>query len=98
MNFRNASSSTRIEPQYPHTPVTLSTNWFSVGGLNDGPVYKSIFENLKGIRLSKEDKLAEFQSELAVYHDDLWDYSTNEPTLDGTAEALVFISYYASQK
>lgn len=85
-----------VSPRYPHSAVTLLTDRLSTGGMNDGPVYPSIFRALKGIHLSKEDELAEFQSELAVYHDDLWDYSTNEPTLDGTAEALVFLSFLAS--
>jgi peptidoglycan/xylan/chitin deacetylase (PgdA/CDA1 family) len=55
------------------------------GGLVDGPVYGSIFQGLIGIHLSKEDSYAAFQSDLAVYHDDWGDYSTNEPTMDGTA-------------
>lgn len=87
-----------ITPRYPHTAVTLFTDRLIVGGMNDGPVYRSIFKSLKGIRLEKEDPYARFQSEMAVYHDDLWDYSTNEPTLDGTAEALVFISLLASDR
>ena len=59
------------------------------GGLVDGPVAESIFKNLKGVSLSKADDFAPFQSALAVYHDDLQDYSTNEPTMDGTASAIL---------
>ena len=33
------------------------------------------------------DPLAAFQDPRAVYHDDVSDYSTNEPTMDGTASA-----------
>ena len=34
--------------------------------------------------------MQQFQSDLAVYHDDYGDYSTNEPTMDGTA-SLVYL-------
>jgi peptidoglycan/xylan/chitin deacetylase (PgdA/CDA1 family) len=47
---------------------------------------------LKGIHLSKEDAFREFQSDLAVYHDDWGDYSTNEPTMDGTAGLTYYLS------
>ena len=36
--------------------------------------------------------LAPFQDEMAVYHDDVKDYSTNEPTMDGTASAVLMWS------
>src|SRR5690606_36708504 len=35
---------------------------------------------------------AEFQSDLAVYHDDFGDYTTNEPTMDGTASLIYLLS------
>ena len=62
------------------------------GGLVDGPVYPSIFNSLKYIYLSKEDKYSKFQSKLAVYHDDFADYSTNECTMDGTASLTYYLS------
>jgi len=30
-----------------------------------------------------------------VYHDDFGDYSTNEPTMDGTADAIFFMAWFA---
>ncbi len=84
-----------ITPRYPHTAVTLEWDEPINGGMNDGPVYSSIYKQLKGIRLSRPDHFAAFQSDLVVYHDDIWDYSTNEPTLDGTAEALFFLCLLA---
>ncbi len=84
-----------VTPQHPHSVIAAETGRTILGGLVDGPVYASIFNSLKGIHLSGVDPLALFQSDLVVYHDDLWDYSTNEPTLDGTAEALVFLSVLA---
>ncbi|SUI97407.1 polysaccharide deacetylase family sporulation protein PdaB [Sphingobacterium spiritivorum] len=77
-------------PVDPHSAFTKIGNYPIDGGLVDGPVYSSIFNNLIGIKLNEEDEYAEFQSELAVYHDDYGDYSTNEPTMDGTA-SLVYL-------
>ncbi len=59
------------------------------GGLVDGPVYRRIFQSLKGVGITEPDPFAPFQDELAVYHDDIKDYSTNEPTMDGTASAIL---------
>ncbi len=59
------------------------------GGLVDGPVYERIFKSLKGVSITEPDPFALFQDERAVYHDDIKDYSTNEPTMDGTASAIL---------
>lgn len=58
------------------------------GALVDGPVYERIFKSLKGVTIREPDPLAEFQGP-AVYHDDWQDYSSNEPTMDGTASAIL---------
>jgi hypothetical protein len=62
------------------------------GGLVDGPVYNRVFRSLKGVEITVPDPLGPFQDELAVYHDDVKDYSTNEPTMDGTASAILLFS------
>ena len=36
--------------------------------------------------------MRKFQSDLAVYHDDFGDYSTNEPTMDGTASLIYLLA------
>ncbi len=59
------------------------------GGLVDGPVARRIFMSLRGVSIREPDPLANFQDERAVYHDDIHDYSTNEPTMDGTASAIL---------
>lgn len=59
------------------------------GGLVDGPVYRRVFHNLRGVSIREPDPFAPFQDERAVYHDDINDYSTNEPTMDGTASAIL---------
>jgi hypothetical protein len=43
----------------------------------------------KGVSLSEADAYAPFQSDLAVYHDDLQDYSGNESTMDGAVSAIL---------
>jgi endoglucanase len=62
------------------------------GGLVDGPVYGAIFNGLLGVKITEPDVYAPFQSDLVVYHDDVSDYSTNEPTMDGTASLTYYLS------
>lgn len=78
-------------PQHPHSAFTHLKNYPIDGGLVDGPVYSSIYNNLIGITLYQPDEYADFQSDLAVYHDDYGDYSTNEPTMDGTASLIYLL-------
>ena len=59
------------------------------GGLVDGPVYQRIFSSLRGVSITEPDPYAAFQDKRAVYHDDIKDYSSNEPTMDGTASAIL---------
>lgn len=79
-------------PIDPHSAFTYLHNFPIDGGLVDGPVYTNTYKNLIGIKLTKPDGYAEFQSDLAVYHDDFGDYSTNEPTMDGTASLIYLMS------
>jgi hypothetical protein len=79
-------------PVDPHSAFTHLKNYPIDGGLVDGPVYGSIYNNLIGIKLYNEDQYAPFQSNLAVYHDDYGDYSTNEPTMDGTASLIYLLA------
>ena len=74
-----------------HLSTTKLTGRGVRGGLVDGPVYARIFESLKGVALSRADAFADFQGE-AVYHDDIADYATNEPTMDGTASAVLLFA------
>jgi len=80
-------------PVDPHSAFTHVYGYPINGGLVDGPVRASIFEQHKRyIRLTKEDPYAPFQSDLAVYHDDWGDYTNNEPTMDGTAGLTMYLS------
>ena len=84
-------------PQDPHSALTNLENIEVTGGLVDGPVYYNIFKSLKGVHLRNEDKYAAFQNDVVVYHDDYSDYSTNEPTMDGTASTTIFLGILASK-
>ena len=82
-------------PVDPHSAFTHLKNYPIDGGLIDGPVYTSIFKNLIGLTLYQLDEYADWQSDLAVYHDDYGDYSTNEPKMDGTASLIYLLSALA---
>jgi endoglucanase len=69
-----------------------------LGGLLDGPVYRSIYANLKGIALHDADEYALFNTGFIVYHDDVGDYSTNEPIMDGTASMVYLLSSLARRQ
>ena len=79
-------------PQYPHSAITLKMGVTTEGGLIDGPVYARIFKGLRGVGLLRPDTYSAFQNGKVVYHDDIGDYSTNEPTMDGTAELSYMLS------
>ncbi|MBN8544661.1 MAG: glycoside hydrolase family 9 protein [Ignavibacteria bacterium] len=79
-------------PVDPHSAFTHVYNYPVDGGLVDGPIYSTIFGKLIGIHLAEPDEYARFQPGRAVYHDDWGDYSTNEPTMDGTAGLAIYLS------
>ena len=81
-------------PEDVHTSVWALTRTEVPGGLVDGPVYATIYNNLKGLHLTAPDEFAPFQNPYVVYHDDIGDYSTNEPTMDGTAGAIYLMAYF----
>jgi hypothetical protein len=86
-------------PRDPHSVVAEQLGIrLLTGGLVDGPVYRSIFGSLLGVRLRDADEYATFNTGFIVYHDDLGDYSTNEPTMDGTASAVWLLAALAPRK
>src|SRR5580765_7861917 len=78
----------QVFPKDPHLMTVQLAKRSVTGGLVDGPVYERIFKSLKGVSIREPDPLAAFQGQ-AVYHDDVNDYSSNEPTMDGTASAIL---------
>ena len=84
-------------PSQPHSSYLIANAGNTTGGLVDGPVYRTIFESLRGVNLSglpgqPGNDYARFQPQLMVYHDAIGDYSTNEPTMDGTASLTYYLS------
>lgn len=90
-------------------PRATHSNWvfekvgFPTGGLVDGPVYSSIFNSLKGVNITDDmphvtsNAYHEVQPGDVVYHDNTHDYSTNEPTMDGTASLTFPLAAYESE-
>lgn len=83
-----------IFPTQPHSFIIKYKMGNTTGGLVDGPVYATIFGSLLGIRTDGGINYEEFQPGDLVYHDSTHDYSTNEPTMDGTASLTFPLSYY----
>lgn len=77
-------------PMFPHSSYTVHNGDLTYGGLVDGPIERELFLERAGRSLTKPDDYALFNNGKAVYHDDIGDYSSNEPTMDGTAG----LSYY----
>lgn len=51
-------------------------------------VYSTIFRGLRGVNIGgthASNNYLDLQPEHMVFHDNMYDYSTNEPTMDGTA-------------
>jgi hypothetical protein len=85
-----------VYPRDPHSIVAHQLGVELTGGLIDGPVYRSIYQSLRGIALRNEDEYARFNTGHIVYHDDLGDYSTNEPIMDGTANLVYLLAAMAT--
>lgn len=88
-------------PQYPHSCLTYEGHGTTTGGLVDGPVYSTIFKGLRGVNINgthASNNYLDLQPSHIVFHDNMNDYSTNEPTMDGTASLTFPLSYYESQQ
>lgn len=83
-------------PIDPHSPLAVKAECRLDGGVVDGPVYENIFKSLWYLYLRNEDLYKRFHT-IAVYHDDYSDYSTNEPTMDGTACLTYFLGCLAAE-
>lgn len=72
-------------PSDPHSSYVQVNGDITVGGLIDGPIDHQLFLERAGGALTRPDEFAALNNGKAVYHDDIGDYSSNEPTMDGTA-------------
>src|SRR5690606_25938159 len=90
-------------PEGGEFPVEVHTSLYVLlglevpGGLVDGPVYTSIYNNLLGLHLLQPDEVGHLQNDHVIYHDDVGDYSTNEPTMDGTAGAILMMTHFGGE-
>jgi hypothetical protein len=84
-------------PRDPHSVIAKDLKFQLTGGLIDGPVYRSIYKNLLFINLHDPDEYADFNTGFIVYHEDVGDYSTNEPIMDGTANLAYLFAAMASR-
>lgn len=75
-----------------HMPFWRILNVPIKGSLVDGPIYASMRDKMIAIHLSEPDEYAHLQPDHIRYMDDWADYSTNEPTLDGSAELLMILT------
>jgi endoglucanase len=85
-------------PEDPHSINSVQLgSWTQRGGMVDGPVYRSIYQNLLWVRLAHPDEFERFNTGRMVYHDDYGDYSTNEPIMDGTANLTYLMGALAAE-
>ena len=89
-----------VYPTQSHSGYVYLNKGNTTGGLVDGPVYATIFKGLRGVNLTNGMRANEarnyelFQPGDVVYHDNMSDYSSNEPTMDGTASLTFPLSVY----
>jgi peptidoglycan/xylan/chitin deacetylase (PgdA/CDA1 family) len=79
-------------PMRPHSSYTVLLGGTTPGGLVDGPIETIRHKQQIGIALQTPDEYAQFNFGKAVYHDDIGDYATNEPTMDGTASLSFYLA------
>lgn len=80
-------------PEFVQSSYTYLDNETTWGGLIDGPIYNNLFQERAGGVIQGGDPWGVFNQGIAVYHDVIQDYASNEPTMDGTA-GLTY--YFAS--
>lgn len=79
-----------------HMPFWRILNKSVKGSLVDGPLWSTIHDQMLGIELEGEDEYSHLQPTHVKYMDDWMDYSTNEPTLDGSAELLMILTFLSN--
>ena len=77
-------------PTDPHSSYVKMNGDLPLGGLIDGPIYRQLFMDRAGAALTREDAFSVLNQGAAVYHDDIGDYASNEPTMDGTAGLVAY--------
>lgn len=86
-----------VYPTQPHSFIPRMGLGNTTGGLVDGPVYSTIFGSLLGVSMEGGINYMDVQPGDIVYHDSTHDYSTDEPTMDGTACLTFPFSFYQAE-
>ncbi len=90
-------------PENSDTPLDVHMPFWGInkesvkGSLVDGPLLSTIHDKMLEINLSEPDEYEHLQPKHIKYWDDWMDYSTNEPTLDGSAELLLVLTYLSNE-
>ena len=87
--------------EYPldvHMPFWILNKQVVPGSLVDGPLLSSIHDKMLAIRLNEPDEFAHLQPDHIKYWDDFADYSTNEPTMDGSADLILLLAHFAKPR
>lgn len=80
-------------PEDVHMPFWILLKKKIKGSLVDGPLWSKIHDKMIAIRLSEPDEYESFQPPHIRYWDDYADYSTNEPTMDGSADLILLMAF-----
>jgi hypothetical protein len=80
-----------------HMPFWILNKKMIKGSLVDGPLLSSIHDRMLAIRLSEPDEYSNFQPDHIKYWDDWADYSTNEPTMDGSADLFLILAHLSKK-
>ncbi len=81
-----------------HMPFWRRLGKSVAGSLVDGPLWSSIHEGMLQISLSQPDEYRHLQPGHITYWDDWADYSTNEPTMDGSADMIHWLAWLYAQR
>ena len=84
-------------PKDVHMPFWILEKKSIKGSLTDGPLWSKIHDKMLAIKLSEPDEYAHLQPDHIKYWDDYQDYSTNEPTMDGSADMILWLAYMNSE-
>ncbi|WP_025765110.1 glycoside hydrolase family 9 protein [Dyadobacter tibetensis] len=80
-----------------HMPFWRLQKKMIAGSLVDGPIWQTIHGGMIGIKPDEPDEYEALQPPHIKYMDDWADYSTNEPTMDGSADAIFLLALFSQE-
>ncbi len=82
-----------VWPHHPHHQVADLNHLDAIGFWDEGPVPWETFHEEDITLHITPDPFAAFQTSRAVYHDDVADYATNEPTITTNAAGIALLAW-----